>query len=140
MANYSVKDQLEILKKNFNDYSLVLINFLAIVVPKSPFRLYKLYIEQLANERSNKIIDMFILSVLKYEDKILEGDEEFFLCKNYDGELNNDKNRILKAFEFKSIWKSVNDQNRSAIKSYMVLLCKIARKYFNLVYDGKPIK
>ena len=50
-------------------------------------------------------------------------------CKNAD-----DRSKI---FEFKSIWGSLTQENKNMIKSYMQLLCSIARAYFNLIYDNK---
>lgn len=137
MYQYSLQEELEILKINFNNYTVILSVFLANIAPDSSFRIYKPYIEQFANENSNKIIDTFILSALKYEEEIINGNEGFFLGKNYDSELDNDNEKIIKVFEFKSIWKSLNDQNKAVIKSYMKLLYRIARKYFNLIYDNK---
>lgn len=131
--------QLDILKKNFNNYSVTLSVFIANIVPRSSFNIYKSNIEQFAEQNSNKIIDTFILSVLKYEEQIMNGDEKFFLKKNYDEELNNENEYIMKVFEFKSVWKSLNEQNKFVVIQYMKLLCRIARKYFNLIYDNKII-
>lgn len=134
--NYSLEEQLDILKKNFNNYSLTLSVILADVNPCSSFGIYKSVIERLVNINSSKMIDTFILSALKYEDKIMEGDDDFFLKKDYGNELGEDKNNIIKVFEFKSIWDTLCDQNKDIIKLYMQLLCKIARKYYDLVYDA----
>lgn len=140
MSQYTVKDQLEILKKHFNNYSITLSSFMSNIAPKSSFVTYSPYIEKLANENSNKIIDTFVLSALKYEDKIMNNDESFFLGKNYDNELNNENDKIVKVFEFKQIWGTLGDQNKLVIKSYMQLLCRIARKYFNLMYDDSVLR
>jgi len=140
MSQYSLEEQLEILKKNFNSYSVTLSSFLAEIAPRSSFRLYKPVIEQLVNENSNKIIDTFVLTALKYEDKIMQEDDNFFMGKNYDNELEFDNEKIGKVFEFKSIWESLSDPNKSVIKSYMKLLCRIARKYYNLIYDNRNVK
>lgn len=137
MSTYSLEEQLEILKKNFNNYSVILSVFLVNIAPNSSFRIYKPYIEHLASENSNKIIDTFILSVLKYENEIMNENESFFIGNSFDNDLDYDDEKRLKVFEFKSIWTSLSDENKDVIKSYMKLLCRIARKYFNLVYDNR---
>ena len=144
MSKHSSQQQIEILKKNFNNYSVTLSTFLANLLPDSSFKIYKPFIEELANENSNKLIDTFVLSILKYEKYIMEEDENFFLGKkNYDDDLRNDngvatnQDYKMKVFEFKSIWALLNEENKSIIKSYMKLLCRIARKYFDIVCENK---
>lgn len=117
-------EELEILKIHFNNYSVILSTFLANISPNCLFTLYKSYIEEYQKQKSDIIIHMFISNALKYEKKILKGDDDFYSGKKYDNQIN--------IFEFKSIWKCLNDQNKSVIKSYMKLLCMIARKYCDI--------
>lgn len=135
MSQISVQEQLVILKKYFNNYSLFLASHLCNVAPKSCFKIYKPFIEKLVNDNSNVMIEGFILNVLKYENEINNEDESFFLGKKYDDVTGNDSSNVNKVFEFKSIWFSLEDSDKSLIKSYMKLLCQIARKYFDLIYQ-----
>ncbi|AYV80953.1 MAG: hypothetical protein Harvfovirus11_15 [Harvfovirus sp.] len=124
--------QLQILKKNFNIYSETLADFLGGIAPKSSFMLYKGTVKSLVSKNSDKLIDMFILSALVYEDEILSGDDDFFLgaCKG------KNVGKRKEFIEFKTVWNSFDDENRLQIKLYMKLLCQIARKYFDLKYSA----
>jgi hypothetical protein len=135
-TKYTLAEQTDILKKNFNNYAVILSDFLAGLNMSHSFKIYHPYIEQLSKENSNKLIDVFVLSALKYETYIMQGDESFFLGKNYDEELNDvDKeDNMIRVFEFKTVWNKLDGQDKDMIKSYMKLLCRIARKYFDLLY------
>ena len=126
----AITHQLGILKKNFNMYSETLADFLASIAPKSSFASHKSTVKMLVAKNSGKLIDTFILSALMYEDHILAGDEDFFLGKCKSKNLGKPKDFI----EFKLVWTSFDDDNKIHIKSYMKLLCQIARKYFDLKY------
>lgn len=132
--------KIKILIQNFNQLSLTLSTFLANVAPNSTFMKIRGPIESLVNQNSNKIIDMFVLKALKYEEHIMSGNDDFFMGKNYDDDLDKDNNKIIKVFEFKSIWGILNDQNKDIIKSYMKILCEIARVYFDTVCKMKGMK
>lgn len=141
--------KLKILVKNFNNLSLTLATFLGNIAPNSTFATFKRPIEKLVQDESTKIIDTFVLKALVYEKQILEGDEDFFIGKDYKSDLfdiygnkinDESDNVIMKVFEFKTIWKLLDDKNKEEIKEYMKVLCKIARKYFDLFYELKQLK
>jgi hypothetical protein len=119
------------LTKHFNTYAGTLFAFLENIMQNATLKLVRPIINQLINDNSNKIIDMFILSVFQYEEQILAGDDNFFLNQDFgNGKL--DSSELMQVFEFKNIWKTLTEENRTNIKSYMQILCKIARRYFNL--------
>lgn len=130
MIHNSLQKKVEILKKHFNNYCLILSSCLENI--NHSFKIYKSFIEELVNNNSNKLLDTFIISVLKYEEYIMNGDDDFFLGNNYD----DYKDNRIKVFEFKSIWTSLSEENKNVIKSYMKILCQIARKYFDLLYEN----
>jgi hypothetical protein len=136
MANLSPTQQIETLQKHFNNYAETLFIFMESILQNNTLKLIKPFISQLVKENSNKIIDNFILTVFQYEEKILAGDDDFFLKQDFS-ELNLDNQQVMQVFEFKSIWTSLIPDNQKTIKEYMQLLCKIARKYFNIKYDNK---
>src|SRR5207245_2334985 len=96
--------KLEILKKNFNNYSEILAVFLADVAPTSSFPMYKSLVQKLVRENSTKIIDTYVLSLLVFEKQIMDGDEDFFLGRSFNEDFSGDTGKIARVFEFKSIW------------------------------------
>lgn len=129
--------RIKVLISNFNNYTNVLATFIANISPNSNMRMYKGEIERLVDEGSKVMIDTFTLNVLKYEEQIMEGDENFFMGNNYSDITQNDKNMINKMFEFKSIWKILTENNKNVIIKYMQLLCQISRAYFEIVVENK---
>jgi len=96
------------------------------------------HINQLNNPKSNnytKLIDLFVEKVLVYKDKIDAGDEDFFLKKEYDNDLNGQSDLIGKVFEFKSIWRTLTQENKDCVIQYMQILCKLAQNYFMKTYN-----
>ena len=54
-------------------------------------------------ENKRKFIEVFVGKVLQYKDRIDQGEEDFFMNKTYDDDLDNDDDLTGKVFEFKSI-------------------------------------
>jgi hypothetical protein len=123
-----------ILIKNFNKYVDTLSTFLMELTPNSLLKIYKSELERLIKNDSKVMIDTFCLNILKYEDEIMGGDEGFFLNLDYD---SDDKDMISKVFEFKKIWHKLSEDNKTSIKQYMQLLCRIGRSYFEIIIENK---
>lgn len=101
-------------------------------------------IDKPANER--KFIEVFVGCVLIYKPQIDAGDDNFFLNKSYDEDLQNGQatlnknfeinsksdNMINKVFEFKTIWGKLNRTNKDIVIQYMKLLCELAQQYFEI--------
>ena len=136
MANLSMDNQILALQKHFNTYAETLFMFMETTLQNNTLSMIKPIFSFLVKENSCKIIDNFILTAFQYEEKILAGDDAFFLHQDYN-ELQLDNSQVMQVFEFKTIWTKLSDENKKTIKEYMQLLCKIARKYFNLKYDNK---
>lgn len=127
--NNNLKYQLNILEKNFNSYSIDLSNLLVNLSSSKNFLIYQKTINMIINKNPKKLIETFIIKVLIYEEYIMNENDKFFL-----GELEKSSKNDDDLFEFKSIWLSINISQQNQIKSYMKLLCQIARKYFDLKY------
>ena len=127
-------DVVQILISHFNDNSIVLVTFLKNYTKNQILDQIYPIIQNLVKEKSNKLIDLFVLKVLKYEDHIMEGNEDFFIGKDYESETSSNKSIISKIFEFKELLKTLDDLNKNRIKEYMKLLCRIARRYFDTLY------
>ncbi len=72
--------------------------------------------------------------VLQYKDQIDEGNEEFFLGKSYDDDIDSDNSILSKVFEFKTIWKDLKRENKDLVIQYMQILCQLAQNYFLVAY------
>lgn len=128
-------EKINILVKNFNSYCVTLTAFVASITSNDNVKMYSSEVTKLERKQSNVIIDTFVLNGLKYEEQILEGNDSFFLGESFKEITNEDNNMIMQLFEFKNIWKQLNDQNRDQIKKYLKILCQIARIYLNLVIE-----
>lgn len=76
-----------------------------------------------------RIINYFILYVLKYKEQIDKKDETFFINNSFKNETNND-DVLSKILEFKNIWNELDNDNKKTVMGYMILLCDLAQKYF----------
>lgn len=81
-----------------------------------------------------KFIDTFVTKVLIYKDQIDRGEEDFFLGKSYDQDLDNDSSLTSKVFEFKQIWKTLKKENKDLVIMYMKGLCDLANAYYYKLY------
>lgn len=86
------------------------------------------------NMNPKKTIQSFIKYVLKFENKIESKDENFFLTFDFDKEYRsviNDEylQYFNKIFEFKQNWKTLSDHNKNIIIKYLIILCKLSKRY-----------
>lgn len=129
--------KLRILIENFNKYVETLVNFISKISDNPLVSFYKPMIDQVIQKKSPKIIDLFTINIfMKYGDRIMNNDEEYFL----NGEFSDDNNTITKIFELKKIWKYLSNQNKETIKSYMILLCQISKKYLDIIVESREEK
>lgn len=122
--------------KDFNDTLLSLAENLAVVCPNSIVSNNIKLVRIAINTPNNKVlfIETFILKILKYKNEIKKGDENFFLNKSYEDDLSGDNNKLLSyIFEFKSIWKNLNSQNKKTFIEYLSILCDLAEEYFLII-------
>lgn len=138
MAVSASSETLNILVKNFNSYATTLASFVASVTHTKYIQLYYDEIVNLDRKNSSVLIDTFVLNLLIYEQQIMEGNDAFFLGKTFDDiDTDNDKNIIMKIFEFKHLWLKINENNKEQIKNYMKILCQIARAYTNIILQAR---
>lgn len=89
------------------------------------------------NSNKQKVIEQFIIHVLPFKTEIDNGNDEFFLNHDYSNKNNVDKNGLEQIFQFKSVWKTLSDENKDTIKDYMKILCYCSNEYFKIVYINK---
>ncbi|CAH6421751.1 Hypothetical protein KVN_LOCUS437 [uncultured virus] len=122
---------------DFNNLLLTFVKNLSLVCPNSFIATNGKLIERsmLKTENRLKFIEVFIAKILQYKKEIQSGNEEFFLNKSYDDDLDGDKNLVNKVFEFKTIWEKLNNENKQIVKQYMSLLCELSETYFLEAYN-----
>ena len=76
--------------------------------------------------------------VLQYKDQIDEGNEEVFLGKSYDDDIDSDNSILSKVFEFKTIRKDLRRENKDLVIQYMKILCQLAKNCFIVAYTYLP--
>lgn len=118
------------LVKNFNKNLLELVTQLAVIVPDSEIAKNVSNMKFAMSSSPKKIIELFVINVLKYKPQIDEGDENFFLNKDYDDIAQMDKDNTRRIFEFKDIWKKLTPENKQTVIQYMQCLCAHAQTYF----------
>lgn len=129
---------------DFNQTLLSLATNIANICPNSIIGNNIKDIQKFVNNKQNltKFIDIFCINVLKYKDKIDEGDETFFMEKDYTEDIGNpsdknNKDEIVKnldiAVAIKSIWSKLNSDNRKIVIMNMQILCALAQMYFEHV-------
>ncbi len=121
---------------DFNSVLLDLGRNLAEVCPDSIIGKNISYVEEAIENPKNKtkFIEVFVGKVLQYKDQIDEGNEEFFLRKSYNDDMDSSNPMLSKVFEFKTIWKDLKRENKDLVIQYMQILCQLAQNYFLVTY------
>lgn len=116
---------------DFNRTVIDLCNSVAAVCPTSIVGRNIKDITKAVKNRQNrtKFIDIFVAKVLVYKDKIMAGDESYFLNKSYDEDLDG-QDYGSSVFEFKDIWSGLKQDNKNLVIQYMQILCLLAENYF----------
>jgi len=74
----------------------------------------------------NKAINIYYESVYIYKDKIMNENEEFFLCFDLKGTL-------IEEFEYiKKVWETSSENNKKTIWTYFKVFNKLVEKHFKL--------
>lgn len=119
------------LVRAFNDYMIASIEQVSYVCPNSIISNNKDFMKSYIKKSPDKIIDLFVLYVLKDKEKIDRGDDEYFLREQrYEDVIGGDKSLLSKFFEFKDIWLGLTESNKHAVRTMMQTLSNIALQYF----------
>lgn len=126
---------------DFNEVLLSLALNIAEVCPNSLIGVHIVDIEKTINKKANfkKFIDLFCVRVLVYKDQIDQGDENYFLKKDFQNDLkdNDDENALTHILSFKNIWKDLKHENKQIVIMNMQMLCDLAQQYFDIIYNRK---
>jgi hypothetical protein len=123
---------------DFNDVLISLALNVADVCPNSIIGVHIKDIEKTIKKKENfrKFIDLFCVRVLQYKSKIDEGDESYFLGKDFKEDLKDGESDALShILSFKSIWKELKPGNKQVVITSMQILCALAQEYFDIIYN-----
>lgn len=119
---------------DFNNVLISLALNVADVCPNSLIGVHIKDIEKTIKRPDNfkKFINLFCTRVLQYKDQIDEGNEDYFLEKDYKGDLKGEESSALThILSFKSIWKELKPDNKQIVITSMQILCELAQQYFD---------
>lgn len=84
-----------------------------------------------------KFVELFCVRVLQYKNEIDNGDESFFMTKDYKDDLKDSEGNLLNhVVSMKSIWKDLTKENKEIVISYMQMLCELALQYYVIIKDS----
>ena len=118
------------LVKNFNRNLMELVTQLSAIVPESSVAKSIPQIKFAMNSVPSKIIQLFVLNVLEFKPQIDNGDENFFLNKDYSDIEDMDADNTQRIFEFKDIWVKLTPENKQTVIQYMQCLAAHAEQYY----------
>ena len=122
---------------DFNEVLISLALNVADVCPNSIIGVHIKDIEKTISKKENfkKFIGLFCVRVLKYKSEIDEGNESYFLEKDFKTDLQDGESDALShILSFKSIWKELKPSNRQIVITSMQILCALAQQYFDIIY------
>lgn len=128
---------------SFNNLSLQMANFIGNMYQNSHFAIYRQTIKVFFDNHPDEPIAIFIKYVYsndEYRLKIKDGDETFFLDQSYNHITSDNKDKISKMFEFKTLWLEFDLEMRSLIKNFMQLLVQQAERYIDIQYNINKFK
>lgn len=89
-------------------------------------------IKEIVRSKPREPITLFITNVYindEYKTSIENGDDDFFIKKEYDEIDENDTDSIEALFQFKSCWKKVKPKTQNTIKETANMFLNICDRY-----------
>lgn len=122
---------------DFNNTLLGLALNIASVCPTSVIGTNITDIEKTFKNKSyfNKFIDLFCVKVLKYKTEIDNGEESFFMKKDYTSDvadLNGSGDLLSNIISLQSVWNQLTKENKDIVILNMQILCALAQEYFDI--------
>jgi len=121
---------------DFNNILLTLALNIANICPNSVIGGNIKDIEKQFKKRENftKFIDLFCIKVLQYKDEIDEGNDNFFMTKDYSKDLEGQESSAFDyVLSFKSIWGQLKKENKQIVILNMQMLCELSQQYFKYI-------
>lgn len=131
LLNYILYSMTSETVTNFNNMLFDLASQIAMICPTSIIATNIDIVKRLIKREPKKIIDIFVMYILKYKKQIDSGDDAFFINNKFTSEIGDDNSLLDKVFEFKTLWTQLNQDNRDIVKQYMQYLCQLALAYIS---------
>ena len=117
-------------KSYLNIFITQLTNFIDDLILIQPndndFKVFKNGISLLKRTNPRKILILFQNYINKYETKIIERDETFFLENQYN-EISKTENILEIMDKLKTYWNDMNDTNKEKVWKYFEILLKLSK-------------
>src|SRR5437764_7378647 len=97
---------------------------------------FEIILTDIIQQTPDELISFFLLKIYKNDDyrtNILKQNDDFFMKEDYDDFTDGDNERIVKLFEFKTLWNQIDTDTKNFIKKSMMILVKICQKYILLL-------
>jgi len=101
---------------------------------------YQTAVNGIIRANYKQCIEKFILNMLKYNDKIIAHDEDFFFNLDIESQIGDDKNSILQLLKFKKITKGLSEEVKNNIFDFLEVLVYHSKKYLNFKYPNLESK
>jgi hypothetical protein len=122
---------------NFNTIALEFMSQISMIAPSSFIANNNDIFIRIIKQEPKKVIELFVMYVLKYKQQIDSGDENFFINNSFATEIGDNSDIIGKVFEFKNIWSKLSKQNKNIVQQYMQCLCEYAFQYLEFITNNK---
>lgn len=93
---------------------------------------FKLAYNLVKNVNSKKSIEMILCHVFPYREKVLAGDESFFLQHDFKDVAEKNDIDIMETLRFKEVYLSLSPSSKEAIKKYFKVLLILGEKALGL--------
>jgi hypothetical protein len=127
------------IRDSFNKIATVLFTHLANKYPETEFGTYRITIHKYITELPYEPVAQFIKHVYSndnFREKIIAGDETFFLTQTYDDH-SSEQNQI---FMMKDIWTKMDQHNKQFVKNAFKSLVDRCKLYIDVLCDINKIK
>lgn len=130
------QDMLNELTGKFNFVIMSMIDYITRYYDDLNITKMKICVDEILKNSPKEPISYFLLHVYthdKYRKNILLQNDKFFIDQKYEDITNGEENKMAQLFEFKNLWKQIDDDTKKYIKKSMMALVKISQKYVLLL-------
>ncbi len=120
------------IQTEFNTTFLDLSTQIAMLCPKSFIAGNLSILKKIIESKPSFIIDTFTQRALKYKQRFIDGDDEFFLNGDFTKDVDGDSMVISKIFELRDYWRILNEYNKSVIRQFLAYMFDLSEEYLDL--------
>ncbi len=128
---------------NLSKFNMTISNLIddLIIICGDKFKNLKIFKEQfklLKKCNPRKIIEQFLINIQPYKEQIKNKNDDFFLKKNYEEEVNKNvseesyiEQSLDQILNLKEIWLTLEEKNKEIIWSYFNVLVKLVEMEYD---------